>query len=174
MKLFFITTTCCMVTLPIWNAVESLILCYISIFLYSWEWKPMANTNIFHKASIPLPELSCSHRLCTVQTTYICQIKALTIRLKKFWFHYSGLLAIQSYRQISEELAESYLIFLILPAISNWFIASISSQQVQLSADLLFKSLLYLLCFSFSLLQFNWMRCKLLFYLTFNLAKNEC
>lgn len=173
MKLFFVTTSCCMVTLPIWNVVKSSILCYISVFLYIWEWKPMANTNIFHKARIPLPELNCSHRLCMVQTTYICQIKALTIRLKKFWFRYSGLLAIQSYRQISE-LAECYLIFLILPTISNWFIASVSSQQVQLSADLLFKSLLYLLCFSCSLLQFNRMKCKLPFYLTFNLAENEC
>lgn len=63
---------------------------------------------------------------------------------------------------------------LILQSVSSWFIVFILSEQVQLSVDLPCKLLLYL-CFSFSLLQFNMMRCKLPFYLllTFKLAKNE-
>lgn len=64
---------------------------------------------------------------------------------------------------------------LILQTISSWFIVFILSEQVQLLVDLRCKLLLYL-CFSFSLLQFNMMRCKLPFYLllTLKLAKNEC
>lgn len=64
---------------------------------------------------------------------------------------------------------------LILQTVSSWFIVFILSEQVQLSVDKPCKLSLYL-CFSFSLLQFNMMRCKLPFYLllTFKLAKIEC
>jgi len=64
----------------------------------------MANTNIFHKASVPLPEQSCNHRLCTVESISIRPAQVLTVRRKKIWFRFSGLLALQSYIQISEEL----------------------------------------------------------------------
>lgn len=79
--LFFITTAWFMAMLPIWNLVKSFILYYISRFWCSWEWKPMAKTNIFHKASIPLPALSCSHSLRTVQCTCVCLVPEPTVRL---------------------------------------------------------------------------------------------